>query len=53
MMLRESKHKGDLTFEAVVTLADGAKGPDPDGRRSEFVYLVKTAAGLAGGRAGN
>ncbi|MCP5112792.1 MAG: DUF3520 domain-containing protein, partial [bacterium] len=47
MLLRDSKHKGECTWQTVAAMADQAKGNDPDGRRSEFVYLLKTAGNLA------
>jgi Ca-activated chloride channel homolog len=53
MLLRESTFRGDSTYEQTAALADGARGEDSDGRRSEFVHLVKTARGLAGTVASN
>ncbi len=47
MLLRDSPHKGLSTFSAAAALGDSAKGLDEDGRRSEFVYLVKTAGRLS------
>ena len=46
MLLRDSKHKGDATFESVKELAVGATGKDPNGYRREFVKLVGMAAKL-------
>jgi len=47
MLLRESEHRGEASYAAAAELADGSRGDDPDGRRSELVYLIKTAARLA------
>jgi Ca-activated chloride channel family protein len=47
MMLRESKHRGNLNWRQgrqVLALAEGAVGSDAEGYRKE---LVKIAAGLA------
>jgi len=43
MVLRGSKHVGNLTLQEVETLAAGALGDDPEGERSELVALVKKA----------
>ena len=50
MLPRDSKHKGRGTFGRAIQLAQGALGADEDGRRSEFVYLLKTARTLAEAR---
>lgn len=42
-LLRGGRHTGPLTFAAVVDLAQAARGDDRDGRRAEFVQLVKMA----------
>ena len=47
MLLRDSQFKGDLTYEAVLTLAKGALGEDTEGYRAEFIRLVETCALLA------
>jgi Ca-activated chloride channel family protein len=41
MLLRESQHRGTLTIDEVIRLADGSRGPDPDGYRAEFVRLAR------------
>jgi len=46
MILRDSKHKGAYTLAGVAELAGAAKGPDPHGRRAEFVKLVARAREL-------
>jgi Ca-activated chloride channel family protein len=46
MLLRDSPHKGDLTFPAVLEIAGSALGPDPGGYRAEFLGLAKKAQSL-------
>ena len=41
MMLRDSEYKNNLTFNAVIRLAKGAKGLDQEGYRAEFIRLVE------------
>jgi len=41
MLLRESEHKGDASFEGVLELARAGKGQDFHGYRSEFIQLVE------------
>lgn len=41
MLLRDSEHKGSLTYEKVLTLAQASLGRDEDGLRREFMELVK------------
>jgi Ca-activated chloride channel family protein len=50
MLLRESEHKGQVTYGQVLALAEGSRGDDREGYRSEFVELVRAAEGLAGAR---
>jgi Ca-activated chloride channel family protein len=47
MLLRDSKFKGNLTYEAVAALAKGSKGKDAEGYRAEFIRLVETCAMLS------
>lgn len=47
LLLRDSKFKQDASYQNVVQLAESSRGPDADGRRTEFVYLAKTAASLS------
>ena len=47
MMLRESKHRGNLNWKQVEALAEGAVGADLEGYRKELVELVKIAAKLS------
>jgi len=46
MVLRKSKHKGNFTIDAVIELANSAKGKDSEGYRAEFVKLAKAAKKL-------
>ena len=46
MLLRDSKHVGDLTLGDVVGLAEKGKGSDPRGYRGEFIRLVEAARDL-------
>ncbi|MEL6182197.1 MAG: VWA domain-containing protein [Myxococcota bacterium] len=48
MLLRDSKHSGQLTWSQVVDMALEARGQDRGGYRSGFVQLAKTAAALSG-----
>ena len=42
MLLRDSEHKGNLTYDAVATLARGARGKDIEGYRQEFIRAVES-----------
>ena len=46
MLLRDSEHKGDATYKSIVDLANGSKGKDMEGYRSEFIQLIKLAKHL-------
>ena len=46
MLLRDSKHAGDLTLGDVVGLAEKGKGDDPRGYRGEFIRLVEATRDL-------
>ena len=48
LMLRDSEHKGSLTWEQVRKLAIAGKGEDPLGYRGEFIQLIDKANGLGG-----
>jgi Ca-activated chloride channel family protein len=41
MLLRESEHRGTLTLDQVVRLAERSRGADPEGYRAEFVRLAR------------
>ncbi|MEQ8847927.1 VWA domain-containing protein [Botrimarina sp.] len=47
MLLRDSKHAGDGSYDQVLDLARDALGDDPHGRRAEFLDLVRRARELA------
>ncbi|UCC79860.1 MAG: von Willebrand factor type A domain-containing protein [Candidatus Zixiibacteriota bacterium] len=47
MLLRDSKHKGDSSYDRVIKLASGARGEDSEGYRAEFIKLVKLARDLS------
>jgi len=47
MLLRDSKHKGDSSYDQVIKLASGARGEDSGGYRVEFIRLVKLARDLS------
>ncbi len=44
MLLRDSEFRKDLTYQDVIALANGAKGSDEIGYRTEFIGLVRTCA---------
>jgi Ca-activated chloride channel family protein len=46
MLLRNSEHRGDASFEMVLELARESRGRDPHGDRAEFLKLVETAKSL-------
>ncbi|MGD2084615.1 MAG: von Willebrand factor type A domain-containing protein [Candidatus Aminicenantes bacterium] len=47
MLLRDSKFKGNLTYDAIIELAKASKGKDPEGYRAEFIRLVETCSLLS------
>ncbi|HAB15586.1 MAG TPA: von Willebrand factor type A domain-containing protein [Verrucomicrobiota bacterium] len=47
MLLRNSPHKGDLTWDQVLRLAEQGLGNDKEGYRAEFVDLVRRAQQLS------
>ncbi len=47
MLLRDSEHKGQCTWPAMITLAREARGEDREGYRAEFVRLAELASNLA------
>ncbi len=47
MLLRDSEHKGNATWENVYETARNAVGADPGGYRKEFLDLVKRASRAA------
>lgn len=46
MLLRDSEHKGDVTYDDVKNWAANAQSFDPDGSRDEFINLVNKAKDL-------
>jgi Ca-activated chloride channel family protein len=50
MLLRDSPHKGDATFDAVLELAESNLGDDLEGYRREFLQLVRKAKALKADR---
>jgi Ca-activated chloride channel homolog len=42
-LLRGGRHAGSLSYDDVLAIAAGARGPDDFGYRSEFVQLVRAA----------
>ena len=46
MMLRNSPNRGNLSWQEVLSLAEGSVGPDTEGYRAELVQLIKIAAKL-------
>lgn len=49
MLLRQSPHAGELTWEKISRLAEQGLGDDKEGYRAEFVDLVRRAGQLGGG----
>ncbi len=49
LILRDSPHKGQATFEQVLSWAEAGLSDDKEGHRAEFVELVKQARELSGG----
>ena len=49
--LKGSDYAGSLSYDAIQSLAAGARGADPEGYRSEFVHLVGLAGALSGSAA--
>jgi Ca-activated chloride channel family protein len=48
MLLRDSAHKGSLTYPGLLEIAESTLVADPSGYRQEFVALVRRAKQLAG-----
>ncbi|HUR94715.1 MAG TPA: von Willebrand factor type A domain-containing protein [Gemmatimonadales bacterium] len=46
LLLRESEHRGQASFDQVLSLARGARGEDEEGHRGEFIGLVEAAKAL-------
>ncbi|CAN5873567.1 hypothetical protein BH11VER1_BH11VER1_30290 [soil metagenome] len=52
MLLRDSQHSGELTWDMVRKLAISGKGEDELGYRGEFIQLIEKARGLTGSTQG-
>jgi len=50
MLLRQSPHRGDLTWDRVLRIAEQGLGKDREGYRAEFVDLARKAQTLSGGQ---
>jgi Ca-activated chloride channel family protein len=46
LLLRDSKYKGNATFDLALELAQGGKGADKHGYRAECIELMRKAKGL-------
>jgi Ca-activated chloride channel family protein len=46
MLLRDSEHRGNATYDAVLELAEEGLGEDQHGYRAEFLEIVKRAKSL-------
>jgi Ca-activated chloride channel homolog len=47
LLLRESPHKGEASYDQVAEMASHALGGDPDGDRAGFLQMVQAASRLA------
>jgi Ca-activated chloride channel homolog len=43
LLLRDSKYKGDINYNTVISMAKSSKGKDEEGYRAEFIRLVEMA----------
>ena len=50
LLLRESPHKGEASYDQVAEMASRALGGDPDGDRAGFLQMVQAASRLEGPR---
>jgi len=48
LLLRESDHRGQASFESIIARTRTFRGADPEGYRAEFTKIVDLAAGLKG-----
>jgi Ca-activated chloride channel homolog len=49
MVLRNSEHKGNASYDLVLALARESRGEDPEGYRGEFISMVERARSLSTG----
>lgn len=47
LLLRNSRYKGNASFDEVIRLAKSARGTDPNGDRAEFISLAEKAKYLS------
>ena len=47
MLLRDSPHKGEATFDQVLSWAESSQGTDAGGYRLDFLQLVDSARDLS------
>jgi hypothetical protein len=52
MLPARVEHRGTLTVDQVVRLAESSRGADPDGYRGEFVRLARLFGEMQPERAG-
>ncbi len=50
MLLRKSKHKGQMDYDRVLQIAKSSKGKDQEGYRSEFIRMIELAQAIEGGK---
>lgn len=48
MLLRDSQHRGNFTYDAVLEIAQDGRGEDRHGYRGEFLEIVKRAKAASG-----
>ena len=48
MLLRDSQHKAEATYDLATQLAQAGRGQDESGYRAEFLKLVELAKALSG-----
>ncbi len=48
MLLRDSQHRGTLTYDAVLEIAQEGRGEDRHGYRAAFLEIAKRAKSIAG-----
>jgi Ca-activated chloride channel family protein len=46
MLLRDAKDRGNISWASIVQLAEGAKGSDAEGYRTQMIEMVKRASRL-------
>lgn len=48
MLLRDSEHRGETSYDAVLEIAEDGSTRDPHDYRTEFLQMVRQAKSLAG-----